>query len=307
MPFNAEAKTSTFFKPFYSSKVGYKQHRFSMATDNRFDVQVLRRGLFKPLDEPENKRCVIDRLYIASGSRYKGFGIAAVREIVRRSIKLGYGGNVFVDAEHSSHLFYLKSGFIPDRAFDSGTCFKVYKIKYGDAGTEAIIELNKCKEEADFRLLLQKHEAILIMILRDKGKIPANTKTLTIEDISSNRDFLLDVSCMKDYFIPLLLDTLEKNRGNKYIDTRDDSNWNFFSNCSMSEMGIANIDKIPFRRFEHLWPYMTHAQIHRLNELLEIPDERVILEMHEPLKLVPGYVLEEPGPVLDRGIHGLLL
>lgn len=47
-------------------------------------------------------------------SRSNGFGTAAIRFVVKKSLQGGFEGRVHLEATGSSHFFYLKMGMIPD-------------------------------------------------------------------------------------------------------------------------------------------------------------------------------------------------
>lgn len=211
---------------------------------------------------------------IQSGT--KGFGTAITRKIVKESLEKGFGGRYHTSASWSSHLFHLYMGMLPEDAQ-----VRYVPIQYGNCGKRTLKELptiiKNIKEKKTNDKLDLKYLKIMLADLKQ-----VDEKTITDEMIVSHEQELTafkDKKCsyLQYDFIPQILDILKCSPNEKKPNT---SSLHAIS-MMLSDEGlkrwkdaIANKKPfVPFRKLEHLRPFMNEEQLKSLDAIMEARDK----------------------------------
>ncbi len=237
-------------------------------------------GRIKTQLDSKKNRIVIDELF--SNEKGCGFGAAAIRSQVKRSIEEKCAGNIELDACWSSHLFYLYMGMVPiDRLVS------YVRLHYGCCGEDALKNLAKCTNETEFQILDEIYIKDLKRIMHNEFKIPEE-KNISLQEIFSHRDDLIallakNASYIKDEFIPMLLRRLKRSCGEKYPDTSClTSVWMTLA-PEGKERWLDAIQKnnefVPFKDLSHLKSYLTDKE-----EMAHF--EKVVDEYRKSLSIV---------------------
>ncbi len=214
-----------------------------------------------------------DAIYVSymDSRGVKGGGTALMRDIVGRALQSRK--TVELEAAWASHGFHLYMGMIP----------KDHKVNYVSAqyGRPSELSLKTFKNCNEISQLPLHVMVNLFRVLR-KEKCLTEDAALTQQDLIDNRNFLLElgekrVSYLKFDFIPFILNTIE--------DCMHEKNIKIYGCLPMtlSESGKErwrdaiehDLEFVPFRRFEHLRPFMDESEIVRLDSLLQMRDQIV--------------------------------
>ena len=197
-----------------------------------------------------------------------GHGSSLMREAARHSLSPGCEGRLALQATKSSHLFFLKMGLIPNT--ETGEIRYVEK-RFGSEGVKALEELQNDDLDPD---------TIRTLVFMIRKEMRLSSLEESADAVEKHKGFLLELSkktvpysYLQDEFIPSLLNLLEKDCG-----LRPNTSSLYSVDMSLSEEGknrwkeALDQDKPfqPFRRLEHLAPYMTETQKERLEKILAI-------------------------------------
>lgn len=184
-----------------------------------------------------------------------GVGTSLLKSVVELSWTLNLEGHVHLQACRSSHIFWLKMGFLP---------------------YESTPKTNFAELEEELNSANINHERVFIRILREETDIKA--EEVTEEIILENKELLLSViaerktSKLRDEFFPTLLNAIKICLKNEEIDT---------SHLGQIAMYLSDHGRIrwlkalkdnmpfePFRKLEHLRPLMSTTQQKQLDDLM---------------------------------------
>lgn len=219
---------------------------------------------------------IIKRVSDAIGS---GFGTASTRKIVEESFKHGFGGRIHNQASWSSHIFHLYMGMIPH---DCQINF--IRHQWGVFGEGARKNLFKIQKKLQSKAPLSSKEQDDLKIL--KGMLAyikgVRKKEVTDQDVVECTDKISalnskTVPYLKCDFIPHLLEIFEKDPTKRHPDTE----YLMSVNMMMSDEGIACWKEAienkqafkPFKKLEHLRPYMSSEQLSRLDRIMAIREK----------------------------------
>lgn len=216
----------------------------------------------------------LDLERLSSLKKGSGFGTKAYKLLMKKSLELGFDGNIVTEACWSSHLFHLYMGMIPIDSqvlYLSATFGFLYrKIR------NSLTKLQDCETVNDISIL--KRDILYPLKLLFSQELKQQISLITPFMILEQKNFLLGfkdkkASNIQAEIIPNLIDVLQHNIGNKYPDTS-----NYFGSMTMimSEEGkkrwflaiSSNKKFTPFKKFEHLRPYMTYCQREQLDTLI---------------------------------------
>lgn len=273
-------------------KVSFFNHSQDRLIAKPFDKEkhekALHAGLLLWHQEPSKKCLHVDKR--EAHQRGNGFGTAAMRYLVEQSYKLGYEGNIDSETSWSSHLFHLYMGMIPKEKDE-----KFVSYAWGDFGEDVLKNLEDNYYHDDKTALEEDLEVLSEMLHMVKNFKEYSTltetdilkfKNLKEDELFTEADILDEknmelilslrqktLSHLRFKFIPLLLRTLQKNTNIKYPDT---GTWGsivmVLSNAGKARWKEAldkNIEFVPFKNFEHLYPFMTSDQKQLLNEIVK--------------------------------------
>lgn len=247
------------------SKFNPTSHAKQLVADGEFKLND------NQIDCSSEKKCDETRpcIYIESMKSHvkgRGFGTAVMREAIQMSLERGYEGRVQLEVLHESHLFYLYMGMLPIDRYstmcDDPECEKVYQY------------LNEHDKPEDY-----EKDTFNIRVLKSLLKqIKPEQTSFSASDIVEQREQLVGLfqqknSSLKNEFIPQLLDMMQATTDTLYPAT------SVLGQQSMilSDVGLERWKEaiakqqqfVPFKRLEHIRPYMSKAQQHQLDTLLE--------------------------------------
>lgn len=238
-----------------------------MLNEHHSDSQQDTTAIFEFSDNKKSNWIYLDNL--VSPSQGKGYGTKAIRYLFQLSMSKGYGGEICLDACHSSHLFHLYMGMIPNQK-----PVGYIATHYGLDGLNAILDLQKCAHVNDLENITDIHPTLTHILYTEKNTFKQN---VTISQLFAEKQFLIELlnkkTCyLTHVFIPKLLLALSENTERKYPDTS--SLWSV--RMTMSEQGKSRWTAViqnetqfePFRNLEHLRTFMTTDQNKKLDAVL---------------------------------------
>lgn len=200
----------------------------------------------------ESQRIHIDRIWTTHSDRkkdHRGLGTALFRQVMERAVQQNLAVSATASWRSKSHLFYLKMGMVPD---DFPLSYVI--LKYGKKGYEALNDLKTSTPT------LEQFEFLDQMLTQEKNQPePPWDPAFLISLLDKTSSF------RTDYFIPALFKFLQTaDSSDRFLDSRELGS----INLQMSAAGRAQwqtaidcqIPFIPFRKYEHLFPYMTEEQ-----------------------------------------------
>lgn len=147
---------------------------------------------------------------VVKESQGQGEGTRAFKEVFQCSLALGLDGHVHIDACYSSHLFWLKMGFIPYLS-EVGKNDNYY---YSNLG----LDVNKDLEEIEsFENEYPTFGAAAYILHNEQFAYVHNIKRATKKVLLENKQFLKDIGAEKGgkairyKFIPSLLNVIKSS------------------------------------------------------------------------------------------------
>lgn len=211
---------------------------------------------------------------LSSLQKGSGFGTRAYRLLMKKSLELGYDGNLLTQACWSSHLFHIYMGMIP---IDSQVLYLSATYGYMHRKIlDSLTKLQECETVNDISILEQ--DILYHIKFLFSHELRQKMSLITSFMILEQKNFLLSfqgkkASNIQAEIIPELIGVLQNNVGKRYPDT---SNYFGSVTMTMSQEGkkrwflaiTYNKKFTPFKNFEHLRPYMTYCQREQLDSLI---------------------------------------
>lgn len=236
--------------------------------------------------------------YMLAGK--KGFGTAAFRKVVKRSIQAGFDGRVHLDAAYSSHSFHLEMGMIPMDAEDDLIFYnkrksdpKVMAIKAFPTIFEKMlshIPLDKTEKQQVYLLkeiLVTHNKEQAVNIDKNKEYEQKDIESLPDSIICDNEAIFYNLSdkmskpLFRSDFIWKFLEVWE-NSTEKFPNTKSlGSRWMVMSAEGIERWKKAIAEKkpfVPFKKFEHLRNYMNSKQIEQMNRILQVKEKALPIQ-----------------------------
>ncbi len=198
---------------------------------------------------------------LQSKSQGNGFGTAVFRYLMDVSFKEGRYGNIILNAQGSSHLFYLFMGMNPKEWL-----MDYLPHKYGRAGSVAVAKIANTINGVD---LTPKEVTALIDIFSKEKSMPVSE--ISLETLVQNKEFFKALnskrcSYLQFEFIPNLVACLQSaiDMGEEYLDTESLCVTEFVMSNQAKQRWKAELDAkqpmVLFKRLEHLAKYITVEQ-----------------------------------------------
>lgn len=208
-----------------------------------------------------------------------GFGTASARKIVKISLENGGEGRYHATAVDSSHLFHLYMGLVPIDRKSS-----LVSHKWGLLGYFAVKNYNTIQDKLQKNVGLTIQELsdlkFLKMILADLNGL--NHDQITNVMVSESQKEIDEIksqtfSYFTQDFIPRLLNILKRSATKKQPDTSELLTRDMY----LSDEGLTRWKDaiaqqkpfVPFRKLEHLRPFMDADQLTQLDEIMAIREK----------------------------------